>query len=228
MVRDGKVVQRNLGICFSMVGGLLLCAALVVSLYFGSKSTGYIKTKATVTKKTNHSYIEYDRNGISYQNTLSYTSSAHREGSELTIWVDPDHPYQIFSYERLVIPLALGGLGIAFSLLGLGFTIYVWQVRRQQKQLLGQGTKVDAQILDVKVNLMVQRRRQHPYVIHCSWQDPETGNDYFFRSDNLWRDPGPTIQEQKLKTLPVYLNPERKRNYLISLSAFQEDSNQAS
>lgn len=110
-------------------------------------------------------------------------------------------------------PLIHAGIGAVFLILAICFVIYLCRRSSTEKRLLETGTRIQANIDDVTLNYSVRVNWRHPYVIQCSWLDPQTQQVYVFHSDSIWYNPMPYLGDRT--TLPVYIDPDNPRRYMV-------------
>lgn len=56
---------------------------------------------------------------------------------------------------------------------------------RRREKLLHTGRAVTAKVESVAQNLRLKANGRHPWVIHCQWHNPATGQVHLFTSENL-------------------------------------------
>ena len=110
-------------------------------------------------------------------------------------------------------PLIHVGLGAVFVILSISFLVYLRRRAATESRLLETGTRIQANIDDVSLNYSVRVNWRHPYVIQCSWLDPQTQKVYVFHSDSIWYNPTPYLGDRT--TLPVYIDPDNPKHYVV-------------
>lgn len=136
-------VKVIVGSIFAFVGVLFAIIAVIV----GITSVKYFKTAESIKAKiydietsrdhdgdTTHSvYVSYYYDGEYYQRVKlnSYSSSMYI-GKEITVYVDPDNPWDVRMKGSTVILVAVfGGIGTIFSVLGISVLVYVKKCKRK-------------------------------------------------------------------------------------------------
>lgn len=170
-----------------------------------------------------HVYVQYAVGDDLYETRLGSYSSTMRVGQTVSVRYDPEHPGQVRGALWWLFPVIFGGIGLVFLSVLLILWLVVRKNRRQAARLLAYGTEVTARISEVQRNPNLHVNGRHPYLLICSWKNPEDGKTYLFRSGNLWFNPEPILQERRLTTLPVYIDPYDKKKYHVALDAVQQD-----
>ena len=105
----------------------------------------------------------------------------------------------IFPEQEQVIGLAFMIIGSAFVLMTLVFLRMASKYRRQRRQAMVDGRKIDAEILEVKEVTEITINGKHPYVVICTAEGRTFESDYFYEDVHRFDD---------RKTIDVYLNDD--------------------
>ena len=105
------------------------------------------------------------------------------------------------------------GIGAVFLIVAVSFLVYLRRRAAMEAHLLETGTRIQANIDDVTLNYSVRVNGRCPYVIQCSWLDPQSRKVYVFRSDSIWYNPMPYLGSRT--TLPVCIDPDNPRRYVV-------------
>lgn len=226
---DKATIKRLCGLLttvFGMVAVVLFMVTGIVYYQLSQMKATFQTTDAVIVSLAdnhNHTVVSYNWNGKEYQADLDFYTSSYYEGKEIPVYVNPRHPKQVEVEAGYWVGIGVtGGIGLIFLLIAAGVLLSVRMGRNRQEKLLASGTKVEAEIEDVVFNISMSMGGRHPYLILCSWRNPENGVNYHFRSANLWENPKPVIEKLRLKTLPVYFDRKRMKRYFISLDAITE------
>lgn len=233
---SGNIVQKIIGLVFSIIGLSILAGGFVLYGAQARQLDQYTEIKAQIVyieeyrdfdgDISHNVRVRYEFEGEEYTGVLTYYASSMREGDIVNVYIDPDNPHNYYSPEGAwMILVVFSILGGTFFLIGAGFLIFLISRRLRKKKLLRDGDRVYAQIDNVFTNRNVQTNGRHPVRIDCSWRDPADGVTYHFRSDNLWKDPTPILERQNITQLPVYLNPDKKKEYVVSLEPLEDAEN---
>ena len=104
-----------------------------------------------------------------------------------------------FPEQAQVIGLAFVIIGAAFVLMTLVFLRMASKYRRQRRQVMADGRKIDAEILEVKEVTEITINGKHPYVVICTAEGRTFESDYFYEDVHRFDD---------RKTIDVYLNDD--------------------
>ncbi|MFZ5529233.1 MAG: hypothetical protein ACOZE7_21500 [Pseudomonadota bacterium] len=123
--------------------------------------------------------------------------------------------YLSIDTQRVVDAAIVGALGGVFLCVGGGMALYRGWKARLSMRLRAQGQVIQARIQGVEPNVAVSVNGQHPFVVLCQWQNPQTQEVHVFRSENLWFDPSDYLKRPQVL---VFIEPENPRRYLVDLS----------
>jgi hypothetical protein len=123
--------------------------------------------------------------------------------------------YLSIDTQRVVDAAIVGALGGVFLCVGGGMALYRGWKARLAMRLRAQGQVIQARIQGVEHNVAVSVNGQHPFVVLCQWQNPQTQEVHVFRSENLWFDPSDYLKRPQVL---VFIEPENPRRYLVDLS----------
>jgi len=228
---NAKSTQWLAAIIFTIVGAIFLIVGPIIFANEMSFKNKGIESIAIITDiETYHStddtyykvYVQYIANDRTYNNTLDYWDSTMSVGKEVKIYYNPDNPNEIVannsSYLLLLLPL-IGGVSF---ILGTSMIIVNIKRKRRKSKLLENGDYINAEIEEVIYDTSYSVNRISPHVIVCKWENPADGNTYVFKSENIWYDPEPIIEEKNIITLPVYINRDNLKKYFVSLENIEE------
>ena len=221
-----KVTEWILGIIF-LVGGI---AVVIGGIFLYNSNTKFkevaIPTTATVVSVSKHTdtdddttytiYVKYFINEKEYHGNYS-TSSYVFEGDTVNIYYDKNNPYKIKNSISNVGPIIMTVMGIICG--GVGFGIVINKILKITKKssLLENGELVIANLEEITMNYSYSVNDRHPWIIICSGEDAITGEKYTFKSENIWYNPEPIIQEKNITTFNVYVDKNNHKRYYVSL-----------
>ncbi len=228
-----KKVEWFAGSIFLIVGLIFLVVGISIAAYNVNFKNNALETTAVISSierdrdsdgDTSYTvYVRYTVDGSQYERPLNFYSSGMYVGEEISIYYLPEQP------NRILAKSSLSFLFILFPLMGLiaasiGFVIIFRKVMKikSHKYLLENGEVVNAEITNVDYKSSYTVNGVSPYVITCKWVDPSTGIYYFFKSDNIWFDPEPIINERDIKNLPVYIDRYNPKKYSVSLEELEK------
>jgi Protein of unknown function (DUF3592) len=223
--------MKKIGIILSAIGLILLfIAGLVVynhqkfmsSAKLGKGTITDLEYQRSSDKKSSGTYHpvvtyttqegkEYTIHSNSGSNPPSYT-----KGEKVDIYYNPKDPNDVSMpdfFSQWGGGVITGGIGLIPTLIGFGI-LFAQRSRTKTITWLRQfGTSVQADFEQVTLNESLSVNGKHPFHILCTWLDPGTNTIYSFKSENLWFDPSPYIQQKKLTVLIDPQNPAKK-NYV--------------
>ncbi len=104
---------------------------------------------------------------------------------------DPNDVEGVFdSAEKNFMALCgiFAGMGLLFFVLGIVFVIREVRKHQTERALLEGGYYIFAEVTDICDDEAVTVNRRHPQYAECTYKDPDTQEDYFFRSKDYLRD----------------------------------------
>ena len=168
-------------------------------------------------------WVIYQVDGKEYEEKLNAYSSSYREGKEIEVIYDKENPSRVgVEWGTKLGMWIAGGLGGVFALIGLIGLIVIAGMDAKKKKIEETGTIIYATYTGVEVNTMITVNGKHPYNITCSWVNPEDNKTYILKSENLYFNPEEAIMSMGLKTFPVYMDMNNKKNYSMDISAIKE------
>ena len=142
-------------------------------------------------------YVDYAYQGRKYTDVrLNYYSSGMFEGDEIVLKIDPQNPRNVRAKNSyLVAGVILLGMGVVFLLVGIIPTIIGIRKATREKELRKNGKILYATVEQIGINEGYTVNGRHPFVIYCSYTDEFSGVIYRFKSNNIWTNPEPVLQE---------------------------------
>ncbi len=142
-------------------------------------------------------YVDYDYQGHEFTDVrLGTYSSSMYEGKEITLKVDPENPGRVKTpYSNMIAGIILAVMGVVFALVGIIPIVLGIKKAVKKKELKQQGRYIYAIVESVDLNYSYTVNGRHPFVVYCNYQDDYSGIMYKFKSDNLWTDPYPILQQ---------------------------------
>ena len=217
-----------IGIIFVILGVLI---GKAISIPEDRKAT----TTATITRIESYRdsdgdeghdvWVQYEVKGQTYEEKLGSYSSSYRQGKKIDIIYDKENPTKINTPwgEKLFIGIfcGIGGLFAAIGIIGI---IAVAVSKRKREKLEQTGTIIYAKYTGVELNRAIAVNGRNPYNIVCSWINPEDGKTYILKSENIYFDPEPVIQNLGLTEFPVFMDMENKKNYSVDITAIKNST----
>lgn len=164
-------------------------------------------------------YVDYEYQGQKYNdvNLNSYSSSMY-VGKEITLKIDPENPRKVKTpHSDLLVSIILGGMGIVFALLGIIPTVAGIRNAAKKKELRENGRYIYATVERIGINHGYSVNGVHPFVVYCNYQDEYSGVLYKFKSDNIWTDPYPILQEGS--SIRIYVDGQDYSKYHVDVES---------
>jgi hypothetical protein len=220
---------------FAVVGILLFAFMLIQLINNVNFRKNAIETTATISRITSSSddtdhtaYIEYQVNGRTYNDRLSYYSSGLYEGKKIKIYYDPDNPSQIVDGTLLndIWPLLLA---LVFILVGVVPTVTTYKKNRLHNYLLANGRKIKATFTEIKVTEVV--KDVHDGLIVVEKENPlpmlvfeyfdSSRNRFTFKIDYSSHDTG-SLGSLIGKEVDIYTDPNDFSSYYVDIDSLFE------
>lgn len=208
---------------FAVVGAVIL---LIGGLFAFPRllTPGWETATAEVTEtKNGRTFFRYEIGGETYESSVRGSATSLTKGVQTQIRYDTEDPTNIRHRGFDCLFLIAPGIGFLFALMGgigLGVTIHAGT---RAKRLRENGRRVRASYVDTIRNTMVRVNGRCPYRVICSWQNPEDGKSYLFRSENLWTNPMPEIERRNIRTFTVFLDPKNHKKYTVDTDGLTEN-----
>lgn len=165
-------------------------------------------------------YVQYEVEGRSYEDSSRFYSSNMRKGDDIKVYYNPERPsdFKVTGETTFntIFPIAFGGI---FFIIGMCIMLPPIIKTKMQNKVKQYGELINAEIDDIDINYSMSVNGRHPYVIVCSWKDPNSGELYQFRSNNLWFDPEKLLEGRK--TLEVYVDMQKPKKYYVDTSQIE-------
>lgn len=148
--------------------------------------------------------------------------AAYGRGEHVTVMYPSNNPEsgRIDSFsETWLAVLILGGIGLAFALIGGGILFSGLRTRKINDWLAANGLRVQARFENVIYDTSLKINGRSPWRLICQWQHPVTQKVYLFKSANIWFDPTTFVKRDTLDVLVDMDNPKR---YQVDISFLPE------
>lgn len=136
-------------------------------------------------------YVTYEYEGNLYEEVrLNSYSSSMSKGKRISLYCDPDDPWQVQASRMIYFgPAIFAGMGLIFTIVGMGIFISMTAGNVKAKRLREKGKSIYATVEQITCNTKVSVNGAHPYVIYCTYRDMYKDVTYRFKSEKLWSDP---------------------------------------
>lgn len=225
---SGNRVENLAWIIFTIVGTVFVAIGIIL---FGSvfNYTNKIETTGIITEiwssrdsdnNRNHKvYVSYVAEGNEYESTLNGYSSSFYEGKEIEIYYDKDNPNKIGMKSLDLLFLLFPGLGLISLIIGVTGISSKARGKKSEKRLKENGELIYADYVETIINISYSVNGRHPYKIICEWTNPLDGEEYTFKSKNIWSNPEDIIEERNIKQFPIYIDKNNKKQYFVDIDS---------
>lgn len=225
-----KFTEWLIAIVFSIVGAGIIIGGIFIAISSLKFKETALETTAEVISVSKHTdsdgdtsytvYVSYNVGGQMYNNSYS-TSSYISEGRNIRVYYDKNNPSKMRTTTSSAGGIMMSVFGIPFCAIGLGLLFNKLNKMSGKKTLLENGQRINANLQEVTVNYSYSVNNRHPYLIICQGQDMN-GEIRTFKSENLWDNPEPIIQQKNITTFPVYIDINNPKKYYLSLEDIEE------
>ena len=167
--------------------------------------------------------IYKDKNDKEYRVFSNFYSSSMKVGDELKIYYDKTNPAKFevdISSLTKVFNYVFYGVGGLLLSIGVIMILINIKTNMKYKRLLSEGFRINAKITGVVCNQMINVNGKHPYIIKATFD--YNGTSYDVRSKNLWFDAEDVINTYGIKELPVCININNPKEYVLDVSELQK------
>lgn len=200
--------------------GIFICADIF-------NTGGKVKTTGTIerisTGNGNEVWISFYIDGEEKISRLNGYSSSFYEGKEVEIYYEEANPDRINMPSLDLIFLMFPGMGLLFAIIG-GTGLLVKVIKKNKKKDLREsGEVVYGNYVETRLNFSYSVNNRHPYNIICKWNNPEDGKTYLYKSENIWFNPEPKIEDENITTFPIYVDSNNKKKYVVDIDKLTEN-----
>lgn len=218
----------NLGFAIFIIVGLSLLAGglftLVSGIRYQQKATPvqaiitYIESYRDSDGDVSHDvYVTYSYGGVTYEDVrLNEYSSSMYEGKEITLYLDPSNPKRVkTSFGAYMVGGILMAMGVFFSLFGIIPIAGARRKRLLQAKFRETGRRISGVVDYIDYDTTYTVNGRNPFIVICSYTDDYSGVTYRFKSDRLWTNPYPVLQEQS--PIYIYVMPDDYSKYYVDV-----------
>lgn len=107
------------------------------------------------------------------------------------------------------------GCGAVFAAVGAAFLLSVILKAVRRKRLMANGDQLTGIITAVNINFSVTINGRHPYRADCEVFDPNNGERYLYRSEDIMED----ISWLVGNSVTVYADRDNRRKYYVDIAS---------
>ena len=208
---------------FTTMGAIIVIIGLIVFFSVCINYKNKVDTVGIIIDTGNETTVSYSVEGEEHESSFSGYSSSFHVGDEIEIYYDKDDVNKIGSKSLDLLYLILPGIGSIFLLIGVIGLAFLLHKKRKERTLRESGKLVYATYSETILNVNVRVNGRYPYNIIVEWNNPEDGKKYLLKSKNIYFNPEMLIEERNIKTFPVYINPNNKKQYFVDVDILNED-----
>ena len=207
---------------FTTMGAIIVIIGLIV-FFSVCNYKNKVDTVGIIIDTGNETTVSYSVEGEEHESSFSGYSSSFHVGDEIEIYYDKDDVNKIGSKSLDLLYLILPGIGSIFLLIGMIGVGVLSHKKKKEKNLRENGELVYATYSETILNVNVRVNGRYPYNIIVEWNNPEDEKKYLLKSKNIYFNPEMLIEERNIKTFPVYINPNNKKQYFVDVDILNED-----
>ncbi|WP_421780334.1 DUF3592 domain-containing protein [Kiloniella litopenaei] len=185
-----------------------------------------IQSRSTSSSSTSNSYVYRPEvsfktltgDEIIFQSSTGSNPPAYKKGESVSILYEPENPQDAKINDTLSLwfsPVILGLVGLIFSAFGIGISIYLSKKEKLKNYLLRHGSPITAKIDSIAENTSIRVNGRYPFQVISQWQDPTNNTLHIFKSENIWFNPSPHIDQD---TVTVFVDQSNPKKYFVDLS----------
>ncbi len=217
------------GSIFSIVGLILIIICICVTMSGIKFDETAVEIKGTIVNIESYRdadgdrhrevFVDYEYEGKRFTNVkLNSHTNGMYEGNEIALKIDPENPGRVRTlHGNKILSILLGIMGGVFLLVGITTAVTNAKKEAKKKQLRQQGRYINAIVERVDVNYNYSVNGKHPFVLYCNYQDEYSGVVYKFKSDNLWTNPYPFLQQGS--EVRVLVNGQDYSQYYVDVES---------
>ncbi len=227
-------ILRTLGFIFGGIGIVLLIATVTVVDHTNRFMQNSLTAEGVVidlrlgtrdsssTSRVYHPVIRFTPEGqeaIEIVSNFGSNPPRYKKGDTVTIRYAPDSPYRgrIDGFWGIwFVTVILGSLTAGFLIPGVTLVTVYYRKQSRILWLRLHGRLVSTDFQAVMRNTAVRVNGEHPYQIVTHWHNHSNGIHYTFKSDYLWEDPAPYVQDGR--AINVRIDPNNPKRYIMDLS----------
>ena len=219
---NGEKTLKFLWGTFTTIGAIIVIIGLIVFFCIYNNYKNKVDTLGIITNTGGRTTVSYNVEGEEHESSFSGYSSSFHLGDEIEIYYDKEDVNKIGSKSLDLLYLILPGIGSVFLLIGVIGLGVLSHKKNKEKDLRENGELVYATYLETIINRNVMVNGRNPYNVIVQWNNPEDGKKYLLKSKNIYFNPERLIEERNIKMFPVYINPNKKKQYFIDVDILKE------
>ena len=215
--KKGSLDLLSIVVILAGIGLIVLSGIYATKSKIPFKNTVY--TDATVTKvEGNDVYVKYEVGGLMRQKKISLQSNKYVEKQNIRIYYNKKKPEKLHIDTSTNTSHKLSKIGTVIIVLGIILLIIRVKKKNYRNNLRVSGRRIAATIQELKVNKNIVKNGKNPYIVVCTWTNPEDNKTYTFNSPKVWGNPSELINIKNITTLTVYVDKKDFNKYIMDVT----------
>jgi len=207
---------------FFVIGFILLSLAIFFAISDANKEKLAVKTEGVISEVTydNKNYkakVKYVVEGVTYEEEINATANS-AVSDKVIVKYNKEDPSKIIENDHIIFIIIGGLLGIILLIRTLIYIIPYLKNLLLIKRVKSKGFFVDATVDEVFINNKKAKLfGVYPYRVRLKYVNPADGSVLIFDSQDSYADLKQIIEDYKIVTLPVFLDPKNPNIYYVDL-----------
>ncbi len=163
-------------------------------------------------------YVQYEVDGVTYNQELNGGSSGMREGQTLVVYYNPENPRDVRKSKSAGMLGFAMVLSLVFVAAGVGIGVVPAVKSSKRKKLRVTGEQATGLITSVIIDRSIRINKRHPYKAQCEVIDPLTEEKYLYSSESYMED----IRHLQGQQVTVYYDPDDRSKYYVDLDSVDD------
>lgn len=169
-------------------------------------------------------YTTRDQVTVRWTSNIYSKPSVYAVGDKVQLFYDVRNPQKVVIdawADRWLFPLAFGGLGSIFLLLGLGGLFKIWRADQMALALQQFGLPIMANLKTIQWDTHIRMNGKMPWRAVAEWRNPKDDRVYTFKSVRIFGNPVQKFGKTSFSEtdqVEVFVDPSNPQKYWMNLS----------
>lgn len=220
--RNHKKNITNIIFIIGLIAGIYALSQTIYDYVLESYKVpveGTVREQEYLTEDTSLIKVEYTVNRIEYSQSF-VTKEDVTVNDKYEVIYNKNNPAVTVKNEHIIEVTA--GVVIFILCMLLSLKDFVVNLLRNKKinKYKTEGILIKANIQEIMVNTKARRfNKMKPFVIRLMYLNPQDGNSYIYKTENIYEDIRSTIERNEIKTVDIYINKQNTNDYYIDLDS---------
>ena len=220
--RNHKKNITNIIFIIGLIAGIYALSQTIYDYVLESYKVpieGTVREQEYITEDTSLIKVEYTVNRIEYSQSF-VTKEDVTVNDIYEVIYNKNNPAVTVKNEHIIEVTA--GVVIFILCMLLSLKDFVVNLLRNKKinKYKTEGILIKANIQEIMVNTKARRfNKMKPFVIRLMYLNPQDGNNYIYKTENIYEDIRSTIERNEIKTVDIYINKQNTNDYYIDLDS---------